>query len=128
MPRNGDSAKQREWSGRFQRFEKSSQTVAEFCRAEGVSQPSFYQWKRRLTGGGPRGRQGAPKGRGRSAPAANSSVGFRSVVVTPPADGVSVKIQLPGGAAIEMKDDLVVIEHVVKQLLDHQAGTGGKGC
>lgn len=126
MPRNGDSAKQREWSSRFQRFEKSSQTVAEFCRAEGVSQPSFYHWRRRLTGGGRR-RQHV-KGRGRSAPAANSSVGFRSVVVTPPADGVSVKIQLPGGAAIEMKDDLVVIEHVVKQLLDHQAGTGGKGC
>lgn len=126
MPRNGDSAKQREWSGRFQRFEKSSQTVAEFCRAEGVSQPSFYQWRRRLTGGGRR-RQGA-KGRGRSAAAANSSVGFRSVVVTPPADGVSVKIRLPDGVAIEMKDDLVVIEHVVKQLLDHQARTGGKEC
>jgi hypothetical protein len=50
------------------------------------------------------------------------------VVVTPPAHGVSVRIQLPGGAAIELKDDPVVIEQVAKQLLDHQPGTGGKGC
>jgi hypothetical protein len=35
---------------------------------------------------------------------------------------------LPGGAAIEMKDDPVVIEQVAKQLLDHQPGTGGKAC
>jgi hypothetical protein len=127
MPRNGDSAKLREWSGRVQRFEQSPQTVAEFCRAEGVCQASFYQWKRRLTGGGPRGRQAAP-GRGRSAASANSPAGFRPVVVTPPAHGVSVRIQLPGGAAIELKDDPVVIEQVAKQLLDHQPGTGGKAC
>lgn len=126
MPRKPDPAKLREWSDRMQRFEKSSQTVAEFCRAEGVSQPSFYHWKRRLRGGSRR-RQGV-KGRGQSTAAANPSIGFRSVVVTPPADGVSVKIQLPGGAAIEMRDDLVVIEQVVKQLLDHQAGRGEQEC
>ena len=126
MARKPDVAKLREWSERFQRFAKSSQTVADFCRAEGVVQPSFYYWKRRLTGSSQR-RQSV-KGGGRSAPAAHPSASFRSVVITPPADGASVKIQLPGGVVIEMRDDLVVIEHVVKQLLDHRRDTGGKGC
>ena len=126
MPRQSDPAKLREWSERLQRFEKSSQTVAAFCRAEGVTQPSFYYWRRRHRGGSRRRR--SVKGREESAPAANGSAGFRSVVVTRPAAGVSVKIQLPGGTAIEMRDDLVVIEHVVKQLLDHQRSKGGKGC
>jgi len=50
------------------------------------------------------------------------------VVVTLTVNAASVKVRLPGGAEIEMRDDLVVIEQVVKQLLDHQTGMGGKGC
>lgn len=33
------------------RFATSSLTVAEFCAAEGVSVPAFYQWKRVLAAG-----------------------------------------------------------------------------
>jgi hypothetical protein len=36
------------WRGRFRRFRRSGQTIAEFCAAEGVSTASFYQWRRRL--------------------------------------------------------------------------------
>lgn len=36
------------WRRRLERFEDSDFTVAEFCRVEGVSIPSFYQWRRRL--------------------------------------------------------------------------------
>lgn len=43
-----DSRKVREWQRRMSRFEGSRQSVVEFCRREGVSSPSFYQWRRRL--------------------------------------------------------------------------------
>ena len=36
------------WRRRLERFEDSDLTVVEFCRVEGVSVPSFYQWRRRL--------------------------------------------------------------------------------
>lgn len=38
------------WEERLQRFECSQSTVAQFCSDEGVSQPSYYQWRRRLRG------------------------------------------------------------------------------
>lgn len=36
------------WQERLRRFDRSQMTVAQFCRNEGVSQPSFYQWKKKL--------------------------------------------------------------------------------
>ena len=128
MARRSDPAKLREWSDRFRRFRKSSQTIADFCRAEAVSEALFYYWRRRLPGSGDRRRRQSVKRRSRSGPAAVPLTGFRSVVVTPTASAASVKVRLPGGAEIEMRDNLAVIEQVVKQLLDHQTGAGGKGC
>jgi len=32
------------------RFQGAQQSVAEFCRKEGVSAPSFYPWRKRLAG------------------------------------------------------------------------------
>ena len=36
------------WRGRLARFDKSGLTVRQFCRKEGVSDPAFYQWRKRL--------------------------------------------------------------------------------
>ncbi len=36
------------WTQRLKRFEQSQMTVAKFCQDEGVSQPTFYKWKRRM--------------------------------------------------------------------------------
>jgi hypothetical protein len=36
------------WKLRLQRFYDGSVTVTEFCAAEGVSTPSFYQWQHRI--------------------------------------------------------------------------------
>ena len=127
MSRRSEPAKFREWSDRLRRFERSSQTVADFCRAEGVSRPSFYRWKRRLAGGERRHPAGV-KPRQRSGSPANRRVGFRSVVITPPAHAARVKVRLPDGVEIDLGDDPRVIERVVGQLLQHQAGTGADGC
>jgi hypothetical protein len=50
MARVMDAAKRRLWSDRFRRFDRCDLTVVAFCLAEGVSTPSFYQWRRRLSG------------------------------------------------------------------------------
>lgn len=42
------SVKVGEWTERLQRFDACELTVAEFCRYEGVSQPAFYRWRKRL--------------------------------------------------------------------------------
>jgi transposase-like protein len=36
------------WRDRLARFRRGKMTVVEFCRREGVSSPSFYQWRKRL--------------------------------------------------------------------------------
>jgi|GEM_PF-6820322 len=48
MPRTPDPARRQLWQERFARFDTSGLTVAQFCRQEGVSPPSFYQWKKKL--------------------------------------------------------------------------------
>jgi len=48
MVRGSRPAKVQEWSERLVRFRESDLTVARFCQVEGVSTPSFYQWKSRL--------------------------------------------------------------------------------
>ena len=40
------------WRDRLARFNKSNLTVAQFCQQEGVSDPTFYQWRKRLKGSG----------------------------------------------------------------------------
>ena len=40
--------RQREWRERLSRFASSNLSAAEFCRRERVSEPSFYQWRKRL--------------------------------------------------------------------------------
>lgn len=36
------------WQQRLRRFDRSQLTVAQFCLSEGISQPSYYQWKKKL--------------------------------------------------------------------------------
>ena len=40
-----------QWRDRLRRFASSKLSVAEFCRREKVSVPSFYQWRKKLTEG-----------------------------------------------------------------------------
>jgi transposase-like protein len=79
-----DSRKVREWQRRLERFEEAQQSVAAFCRKEGVSAPSFYQWRKRLT---------------RRPAAAEEAAGFRPVRLVPSA---GVAVQLPGGTQLQV--------------------------
>jgi hypothetical protein len=82
MPRRPDVARHRLWQQRFQRFARSGLKVAAFCEREGISQPSFYAWRRRL-------RAGVPGPR------------FVPVRVTP-ATAAPVELLLPSGCIVRL--------------------------
>ena len=48
MGRKLSSGAEAVWRERLRRFDSGNLTVAEFCHREGVSNPSFYQWRKRL--------------------------------------------------------------------------------
>ena len=95
------------WRRRIKRFAAANMTVAQFCRSEGISQPSFYQWKRTI--------------RQMPQQAESPAVSFRPVRVTaaaiddnplvaantqpePPAPPMaSTTIELPGGVRIRVE-------------------------
>ena len=127
MLRGSDPVKRRQWAERLERFGNSGQTVAQFCRNEGVSQPSFYQWKTKLGS-----KTQSSKRRGRQSPSrpgctAKSSA-FKPVHVSPPDIASGVTVRLPDGIVIEIGSDPQLLETVMSQLLDRQASGGASSC
>jgi transposase-like protein len=96
------------------RFEEARQSVAEFCRGEGVSSAAFYQWRKRLA------EARADGGR------ADGASGFRPVrVVTAVA---SVAVQLPGGTRFEAPtSDPQALRLVIDRLARADARRAGGG-
>ena len=126
MKRGPDPAKVQQWTRRFERFTRSGQTVAQFCGDEGVSVPSFYQWKKKLTVGS--ARQSTSSRRRRSGKNQDSRP-FKPVQLTvaPSVSAVpgGVMVRMPSGVEIALGNDLQTIRQVVGQLLDRQLGGGG---
>ena len=50
MARLPDPAVRRCWEDRIRSFERSGLSVVDWCRNEGVSTPSFYQWRKKIFG------------------------------------------------------------------------------
>jgi transposase-like protein len=48
MARDTDGTTAMRWRDRLARWRESGLSVSEFCWREGVSPPSFYQWRQRL--------------------------------------------------------------------------------
>lgn len=106
--RRDPAATRRRWAERMGRFATSSLTVAEFCAAEGVSVPAFYQWKRVLAAG--------------DTPLSPGTVpAFVPVRVAPTAP--AVELALPSGAVLRFPPgtDPATIAAVVRHL-------GGEPC
>jgi hypothetical protein len=89
------------WDQRLRRFDQADMTVAKFCASEGVSQPSFYNWKRKLRG---------PATTTKPKPPARATA-FLPVTLPPPlgstrpADSAHAvtTIELPGGIRIRVE-------------------------
>jgi hypothetical protein len=71
------------WARRMDRYQACSLTVKEFCRREGVSVPSFYQWKKKLA-------------------RASAEPTFVRVSL-PQQSAAPVTVKLPGGAEVRIE-------------------------
>jgi hypothetical protein len=110
MAGSSDSRKVREWQRRMARFEEAQESVAEFCRKESVSAPSFYQWRKRLAQ--------------RCRPA-EEAAGFRPVRLV---SSAGVAVQLPGGTRLHVPiSDLRVLRLVINTLTRIDARRAGGG-
>lgn len=133
------------WERRFRRFVDSNLSVARFCAAEGVSEASFYYWRKKLRlpkrpsparaqglarfhaaqDAGAEDRGDGSQGRRAGHPDATGSGMFKPVTVVPATCGVVVR--LPGGARIEVDaTHLDAIRAVVAETVraDHDLTTG----
>ncbi len=134
MARLTDPTKITAWRSRFQRFRRSDMTVARFCAAERVTEPSFYYWQKKL---GMQSRRRRAPAKRRSDGACNisthtstsagtdaeSRATFQPITVVPGSHGVVV--QLPGGARIEMDAQyLDAIRAVVAEIVRAEPGRG----
>lgn len=109
-----DSRKVREWKRRMARFRELRQSVAEFCRKEGVSAPSFYQWRKRLAR-----RSGQGKGN-----AAEATARFTPVRLV---RSVGVAVRLPGGTRLHVPTDAETLRLVIDTLARADARHAGGG-
>ena len=48
MVRQRSAERESYWRDTISRQRSSGQSIAEFCRRQGISPPSFYAWRRRL--------------------------------------------------------------------------------
>lgn len=108
------SGKAAVWRERLRRFQGAGCTVAEFCRRERVSVPSFYQWRRRLadTSPGPR-----PQ-RSRRLQGPQTTPAFQQVMLS---GGGAVAIELPSGVRLELPAQVPLVRAVVAELLQAEA-------
>jgi transposase-like protein len=112
-----------EWTKRLARFEVAGETVARFCRGEGVSESTFYAWKQRLRAAA------TPAGAARSAGTIRSDSATLPTGASPPFLPVEIApaqpasaqratvVRLAGDIQIEFGGDLPVVATVVEQLL-----------
>jgi transposase-like protein len=77
------------WRRRLDRQARSGLSVSEFCRREKVSQPSFYQWRKRLA-----------TQRHTDSPPLFVPVSFESEGVEGTGEGI--EIDLPNGAVVRL--------------------------
>ena len=115
MARSRDARKWQEWRQRMQRFEERQESVAAFCRDEGVSEASFYHWRRRLAE--PLVQELGDR--------VDATSGFRPVHVL---TATHISVRLPGGTRLRVpSSDPEAVRLVIETLacLDAQRAGGG---
>lgn len=48
MAHHRDAAKERSWRQRIHQWQRSGQTIRDFCAKHSLSEPKFYAWRREL--------------------------------------------------------------------------------
>jgi transposase-like protein len=109
------------WQQRVDRYLQSKQTVADFCKSEGISVPSFYEWKRRLIS--QRHADELPR---REVAFSDAKPSHRKAASTPFAELVvteqheTARAQLPNGISISLGRDVAIAAAIVDRLMGYQ--------
>lgn len=127
MARRTQLWKEREWRERLARFARAGTSIVQFCDDEGVSTPSFYAWRRRLSA--------AAGTRAQAEDVADSCEGrqgpFAALRVTGQGNGGSqVTACLRGGTRLNMSlADADAVRAVIEALVHADAEqAGGRPC
>jgi len=96
MSRTPDPQRRNLWRDRLKRFAHAQITVSEFCRSEAISVPSFYHWKKKL----------AISSTNQPERKSLATKENRFVPLVVHAGPTMAKVELPGGATIELPRDL----------------------
>lgn len=84
MSRSFD-AKAQLWIKRFREFDASSLSVAQFCQSVGCSSPTFYLWRRKLSG------------------AKSAKQSARAARTIPPSHSAFLQVQTKSDCSIQVK-------------------------
>jgi transposase-like protein len=94
--RQAGSDRRAQWQARLRRFERSGQSVAEFCKAESISAWSLYDWRRKL-------RASSRGGRAAHAPAADFVDAGTMHVALPDEGGAAKDVEPPSGFELRIE-------------------------
>jgi hypothetical protein len=126
MAKKRSEEKQRYWRALLQRQAGSGVSIAKFCRSEGVSEPSFYWWKRALGGGEVKPkmpeRSGARRTAGRNSGASPS---FVPVQITEERRPATIQVMWPNGLSVQVPAECDPAE--VRAVLHAVDGLAGQG-
>ncbi len=129
MARTVDLDKVAAWQDRLDRFEAGQVSIAQFCRDEGVSQASFFAWRKKLASQKrrPQARQTTSAS---PAPAAKPpSAAFQAVRIVSAAGGLAVELR--GGTKLQIPtSDPLTLELAIQTLVhsDARLASGGERC
>ena len=114
--RRRDLAKEQFWRRMVAQQRQSAGTIRAFCEREGLSQPSFYQWRRELARRDrtPIARRGAA-GRGE---AGRGAATFVPIQVVP--EVALIEIALPGGVVVRVRAgaDAATLRQILAALVE----------
>lgn len=94
------------WRERIERWGRSGQSVAEFCRRDQVSQPSFYAWRRRIEAR--RRKRRSPKAREVRHGATGAAAFVPVRVVDRLSRAYPFEIAVPGGRTVRVAGEFEV--------------------
>ena len=116
MPRISKSERVELWLDRLQQQSQSGQTIAQFCAAEGVSAPSFYQWKRRLAAT-------LAENQETRTDLSQPQPSFSEIQIV--GQAASASVSLPGGIYIQLGTDPGIAAIIIDRVLQHACPADG---
>ncbi len=103
MAKKRSVEKERYWRAVLQRQARSGVSIARFCRSEGVSEPSFYLWKRALGGNKAKGKtRESSRTRRVAARTSEASPSFVPVQITEERYPATIQVIWPSGLSVQV--------------------------